>query len=118
MTFNDTIFKKETLEIGGLVGKKYGKTVTTSLIIAEKFGAFHKTVLEEIEKILHCHPSLSQYMFFKKEEENKNAIYDNFYYITYDGIILLISEIVGRYALKTKLEFIEEFNSVKNKYGL
>lgn len=91
---------------------KYKEQVsTTSLLVAEKFGKDHKTVLRSIENI-ECSLEFSQHNFVPSIYKNRGKEYP-MYILTRDGFTMLMMSFTGETAAKFREEFIGEFNRME-----
>jgi len=102
-----------------LIQVKENKTVTTSIIVAEKFNKEHRNVLRKIESIISeikTGSKLSASKFFEKSE-TKDAHGQNrpMYYMNRDGFTLLAMGFTGKEALVWKIKYIEAFNAMEKK---
>lgn len=90
-----------------------GKDVTTSFIIAEKFGRNHADVLRDIRN-LHCSNEFRvrnfAEMFNIKQLPNGGSRDDLYYEISKDGFSFLVMGYTGEKAAEFKEKFINEFN--------
>jgi len=91
-----------------LTKESNGTPVTTSLLVAEKFGKEHKNVLRNIQSLV-AQNSAAKSLFVESEYENRGKMYP-MYVMNRDGFSLLIMGFTGKKALKFKLEFIQAFN--------
>lgn len=98
---------------------KNGSPITTSLLVAEKFGKDHKNVMRDIREIMN-----------KRSAQN----WSHFYYTTSyidsmnrrqemiamnrDGFSLLVMGFTGEEALQFKLDFISAFNKMEQTIKL
>lgn len=97
---NDIILKKAT-----------GETYTTSLLIAEKFGKRHDTVLRKIQQLPDGDFNRRNFAvvnYTDSKGENRKM-----YEITRDGFSLLAMGFTGDKAYKWKVKFIEAFNKME-----
>jgi Rha family phage regulatory protein len=90
-----------------------GKDVTSSLLVADKFGKSHKNVLRDIRN-LECSQEFIalnfELMLKTRELQNGGYSNDEFYEITKDGFSFLVMGYTGAKAAKFKEDFIVEFN--------
>lgn len=105
--------------INSLIQVKENKTVTTSLLVAEKFGKNHSHVLRDINNLIlkiEENPILDAPRFFEKSEyiteQNKKA---SMYYLNRDGFTLLAMGFTGKEALEWKLKYIQAFNEMEKR---
>ena len=91
-----------------------GNAVTTSLLVAEKFGKEHKHVLESIRNLM-AENSAVKNMFYQStycDDRNKER---PLIIMNRDGFSLLVMGFTGAKAMAFKLEFIEAFNEMERK---
>lgn len=91
-----------------------GNPVTTSLLVAEKFGKNHRDVLASIDELIAGVAEKSADLFYETEyihPQNKQAY--RVYIMTRDGFSLLVMGFTGKKALKFKLEYIDAFNRME-----
>lgn len=105
--------------INELTQVKNNETVTTSLLVGEKFNKNHKDILRKIESLLsqiEDGAKLRSPLLFEKSEyitaQNKKA---TMYYMNRDGFTLLAMGFTGSEALKWKLKYIEAFNEMEKR---
>lgn len=102
-----------------LIQVQENETVTTSLLIAEKFNRSHKNVISKIEALIseiEIGSILSRSDLFRKSEYSD--AYNRpqpMYYINRDGFSLLVMGFTGKEALEWKLKYIEAFNAMEKK---
>lgn len=97
-----------------------GTPVTTSLLVAEKFGKHHRNVLRDIDGLI---AQLASNDVLKIEHPLKAmfAQVDNWvgqqnnrhYVMTRDGFTLLVMGFTGPQAMAFKLEYLNEFNRME-----
>lgn len=103
-----------------LVISKSGRPVTTSVLVAQKFGKQHKHVLDAIRNIIDSTTDQpaefsARRMFAdgqyidSKGESRPMIIMDR------DGFSLLVMGFTGKEALKFKLDFINAFNEMEKR---
>ncbi len=90
-----------------------GNSVTTSLLVAEKFEKEHKNVLRDINNLISSNLSLSK-MFYKSEYCDSSNRSQPYYIMNRDGFSLLVMGFTGEKALQFKIEFIEAFNKLES----
>lgn len=102
-----------------LIQVKENKTVTTSLLVAEKFNREHRNVTRKIESIideLETCSKLSALKYFEKSEyKDAHGQTRNMYFMNRDGFTLLAMSFTGVEALKWKIAYIEAFNEMQKK---
>lgn len=114
-----------------VIKSKNGNAITTSLLVASKFGKRHVDVLDAIRNLTKVENStfvdneldteLSDKlntMFYFTTKKTKMPIGDGFKetpiaVMTRDGFSLLVMGFTGKDAIKFKLEFIEAFNKME-----
>lgn len=101
---NQLIFKSEK-----------GNTVTSSLLVAEKFDKEHKHVLDAIRNLV-SENSAAKY-FYETKYANRGKFYPQFI-MNRDGFSLLVMGFTGDKALKFKIDFIEAFNAMESRLKL
>lgn len=95
---------------GELVYKsKYGKALTTSLIVARVFGKEHKNVLRDIEN-LSCSETFNRLNFERITYKDARNREQTAYQMTKDGFSFLVMGYTGDKAGQFKETFINEFN--------
>jgi Rha family phage regulatory protein len=87
-----------------------GQPVTSSLLVAQKFGKEHKNVLRDIENLVA--QNLAAKFFIGCEYDNRGKKYP-MYIMGHDGFSLLVMGFTGKEALKFKIDFIAEFNQME-----
>jgi Rha family phage regulatory protein len=98
-----------------------GQPVTSSLLVAKKFGKRHCDVLRDIrnleEKITEIskneHKRNFAYMQNIVETDNGGWMEQPYYVMTRDGFSLLVMGFTGTEALRFKLDFIKAFNRME-----
>lgn len=98
-----------------LVFKSNGKPVTSSRLIAEKFGKRHYIVVRAI-KGLQCSRDFVEHNFVLNKYTDGAGRSQEEYIITFDGFSFLAMGFTGKRAAEFKEEYINEFN--KNKEEL
>lgn len=89
-----------------------GNAVTTSLLVAEKFGKRHADVLETIGNLVTENSAAK--FFYKSEYDNRGKQYPMFI-MNRDGFSLLVMGFTGAEALKFKIEYINAFNRMEKQ---
>ena len=101
-----------------LVKIESGKAVTTSKIIAEKYGKEHKHVLRDVSNIFETLekdlPKIGP-MFKESDYKDKYGRSQPCFEINRDGFMLLVMGFTGAEALRTKLAFIEAFDMMEEE---
>jgi Rha family phage regulatory protein len=88
------------------------KPTTTSLIIAEVFEKQHKNILKDI-KNLEVPPDFWRLNFELSDYLDSRGKKQPIYNITKDGFSILAMGFTGTKAMKFKLAFLEQFNSME-----
>lgn len=100
---NELVFKGENNEV-----------LTTSILVAEKFGKEHKRVLQDIRE-LSCSEYFREHNFVLssyKSLQNKEL---SMYVMTKDGFTFLVMGYTGETAGRFKEEFINSFNEMEKQ---
>lgn len=88
--------------------------LTTSLLVAEKFGKEHSKVIRTIESLVLGEANFGLANYFEKssyvDSQNKPR---PMYIMNRDGFSLLVMGFTGKKALQFKLEFINAFNEME-----
>lgn len=97
-----------------------GNAVTTSLLVAEKFGKRHSDVLRSIRDALSLMPENERKSNFalcysEMSLPNGGSRNDPYYVMTKDGFSIIVLGFTGAKAMTFKLEFIEAFNEMERK---
>ena len=93
-----------------------GTPTTTSLLIAEKFGKPHKTILEKIDAtILELPMEFSRQNFLPSDFVNARGRTYRQYDMTRDAFALIAMSLTGTKVIKWKLEFIAAFNAMERE---
>lgn len=105
--------------IDELIQVKENETVTTSLLVAEKFNKNHKDVLRKIESLrleIETGAILRSLDFFKKSEYvDTKGESRPMYLLNRDGFTLLAMGFTGKEALMWKLKYIQAFNEMEKR---
>ena len=108
----------EIIQSDGLVQASHGQVMTTSRVIAEKFGKNHRDVLRAI-KNLDCSAEYHQRNFAQVLIDvpgHRGAIRKMpMYSITRDGFIFLVTGFTGKKAATWKEKFIGAFNAMEKE---
>lgn len=91
------------------------QAVTSSLLVAEKFGKEHKHVLDSIRKLIEGCAEISADPIFKETtyvNEQNGQVYPMFL-MNRDGFSLLVMGFNGKKAMQFKFDYINEFNKME-----
>lgn len=91
-----------------------GKPMTTSLIVAEKFGKDHKTVLRNVQ-LCECSEQFAQHNFVPGSYLDKNSQSRKMTLMTRDGFTFLAMGFTGKKAAKFKEDYIAAFNMMEQR---
>lgn len=95
-----------------LITTTNGQPMTTSLVIAERFGKRHDTVLRAVRK-LECSDDFRLRNFAASSYINEQGKEQPCFNITRDGFSFLAMGFTGKEAAKWKEKFIEAFNAME-----
>ena len=102
-----------------LIQVKENETVTTSLLVAEKFNKAHKDVLRKIEEII---VQIKDGAILRSPHLFEKSVYLSpqnkplpMYHINRDGFTLLAMGFTGKEALEWKLKYIQAFNEMEKR---
>ncbi len=99
-----------------LVISKSGRPVTTSVLVAQKFGKQHRNVLASIKGLLAtAENSAVHQMFTASSYYNEQGKEQPMFIMDRDGFSLLVMGFTGKEALKFKLDFINAFNEMEKR---
>ena len=88
-------------------------TVVTSLDVAETFGKEHYHVMEDIRMIKEKLSTIEfSWLFYESEYKASNGKKNPMYLMNRDGFTLLVMGYTGEKAMKFKLAYIKQFNSL------
>lgn len=97
-----------------LVFNQDGRTLTNSVLVAQKFGKKHKHVLEAIRKIIAtAEKSAVLSMFVESSYLNEQNKQQPMYVMNRDGFTLLAMGFTGKEAISFKMDFIVAFNKME-----
>lgn len=91
------------------------QAVTSSLLIAEKFGREHKNVMQSIRNLIGVtaeNPAIAE-MFSESRYLNEQNKEQPMFLMNRDGFTLLAMGFTGKKAMQFKLEYIKAFNSME-----
>lgn len=89
-----------------------GTPITTSLLIAEKFGKEHKNVIQSIKEIIRSAENSAHFYHSSTYNDSMNRLQEMFI-MTRDGFSLLVMGFTGDKALQFKIDFINAFNKME-----
>lgn len=91
------------------------QVLTSSLLVAEKFGKEHKHVLDSIRKLTGGCAEISADPMFKETTyiNNQNGQSYPVFLMNRDGFSLLVMGFNGKKAMQFKLEYIKAFNQME-----
>lgn len=89
-----------------------GNPVTTSLLVADKFGKRHKHVIESIKNIVSSAENSAQF-FYSTTYIDSSGKSNSMYIMNRDGFTLLAMGFTGKKAMSFKLEYIQQFNQME-----
>lgn len=91
------------------------QAVTSSLLIAEKFGKEHKNVMQSIRNLIGgtAENSAIAEMFSESRYLNEQNKEQPMFLMNRDGFTLLAMGFTGKRAMQFKLEYIKAFNSME-----
>jgi len=93
-----------------------GNPVTTSLLVAIKFGKEHRHVLDAIRNLITtAENSAVLSMFYETTYLNSQNKNQPMYIMNRDGFSLLVMGFTGQEALQFKLDFIVAFNGMEKQ---
>lgn len=93
------------------------QAVTSSLLIAEKFGKEHKNVMQSIRNLIGgtAENSAIAEMFSESRYLNEQNKEQPMFLMNRDGFTLLAMGFTGKKAMQFKLEYIKAFNSMEEQ---
>lgn len=89
-----------------------GNPITTSLLVAEKFGKKHKNVLQAINNLIQSAENSAHFFYRDVYRDSMNRTKEMFV-MNRDGFSLLVMGFTGNEALKFKIDFINAFNKME-----
>ena len=87
------------------------QALTSSLLVAEKFGKEHKNIIQSIQNLV-AENSAASLLFAESQYENRGKMYP-MYIMNRDGFTLLVMGFTGKDALQFKLDYIHAFNQME-----
>jgi len=88
--------------------------MTTSQLVAEKFGKLHKVVLEKIDNLIEDLPEdFSRQNYLPSEFVNARGRTYRHYVMTRDGFSLVAMSLSGKKVLAWKIKFLKAFNAME-----
>ena len=123
----DKLFRpvKKRIPKSDLILVQNNQALTTSLIVAEKFGKLHKNVIAAIENAmetlkslaesteLKIKPSEIERAFIKGEYKDASGKSNPMYYLNRDALSFVIMGFTGEKAALWKWRYIQEFNRME-----
>lgn len=97
-----------------LVRLENDRPITTSRLIADKFGKQHFNVLRDIRN-LDCSPEFNEINFDCVDYKDKKGETRNEFHITRDGFTFLVMGFTGKEAAKFKEDYINAFNDMEKQ---
>lgn len=91
-----------------------GKALTTSRLVAEKFGKRHGNLLRRIEK-LQCSDEFNRLNFEPTYYNDRHGRIQPEYLLTRDGFTFLVMGFTGKDAARFKEEYIAAFNEMEQR---
>jgi Rha family phage regulatory protein len=91
-----------------------GNPVTTSLLVAEKFGKEHKNVIASIKAIIQSAENSAHFYYSTTYKDSRNR-QQEMYIMNRDGFTLLVVGFTGPKALQFKLDYINAFNAMERQ---
>ena len=102
--------------MSGIVSTVDGRVTTTSIIIAEKFGKPHKTILEKIDAtLLELPTEFSRQNFSVSNFTNSRGRSYRQYDMTRDAFTLIAMSLTGPKVMRWKIKFIQAFNAMERE---
>jgi anti-repressor protein len=98
-----------------LVSNNSGRIETDSLRVAEKFGKYHKHVMEIIRSLRTDENPAVLVMFKESTYLNEQNKAQPMFTMNRDGFSLLVMRFTGKKALKFQIEFIGAFNAMEQQ---
>lgn len=96
-----------------IVKLENGKAVTTSLLVADKFGKRHDTILRAIRNI-ECPENFRLHNFAESSYSNEQGKEQPMYVLTRDGFTFLAMGFTGKKAAAWKIQYLEAFNAMES----
>lgn len=90
------------------------QVLTSSLLVAEKFGKEHKRILQDIRE-LKCSEEFRQHHFVLSSHVNTQNRELPLYVMDKDGFTLLVMGYTGEIAMTFKEEYIKAFNEMERR---
>jgi Rha family phage regulatory protein len=95
-----------------------GQPVTSSLLVAQKFGKEHKSVMRAIEAVIEQTPENEckrNFALTSQDVEMPNGGFrqEPLYVMTKDGFSAVVLGFTGKQAIKFRWDFIAEFNQME-----
>lgn len=102
------------MQANQLVQIQNDQPITTSLLVAEKFGKRHTHVLDAIRNITHSAKNSAQFYASTTYKDSTNRE-NTMVIMNRDGFSLLVMGFTGQQAIQFKIEFIQAFNQMEKK---
>jgi anti-repressor protein len=91
-----------------------GNPVTTSLLVAIKFGKEHKDVIRAIKNLINSAQNCAHFYYSTTYTDSRNR-HQEMFIMNRDGFSLLVMGFTGPEALQFKLDFIVAFNKMEQQ---
>lgn len=88
--------------------------VTTSLLVAQKFGKKHFHVTDAVKKLIDSHENSCQF-FIPSTYVDNSGKENTMYVMNRDGFTLLAMGFTGKKALQFKMDYIAAFNAMESE---
>jgi len=109
-----SLSSKKQSDIVQYVTKDNNQAITTSLLVAQKFGKRHDDVLKAIRN-LECSKEFSLRNFAERSYKNVRNNKLPMFTMTKDGFTMLVMGFTGTAASRFKEEYIAEFNRLEEE---
>lgn len=96
-----------------LILVKNGSPLTTSLLVAERFGKQHKNVLRNIEALIKDEPEFSRLNFEPISYKDASGRGQKHYEMTEEGFAMIAMSFTGKEARSWKIKFISAFQKMR-----
>lgn len=105
--------KRKAVALAGLVEERDGQPMTTSLLVAEKFGKRHDNVLQKIDALVASQPEFSALNFKESSYLAENGKNVRMYAMTEEGFAMIAMRFTGRAAEEWQIKFIRDFQAMR-----